>query len=143
MKSSSSSSLYYIYNCKAIFWCPFINYLSFWDLLLGPTMKMRRNTRWSDKEVVILLYFSSRSIWPKSIRQLLLHRGYNRSISAIQAKIACILRQTPNLKRPSGLWDLEIVDYWVDNHLGGNKMVNELIDFMADDAEEVALVSCI
>jgi hypothetical protein len=36
-----------------------------------------------------------------------------------------------------------MVDYWVDSYLGGNKLVNELINFTSDDAEEVALVSCI
>lgn len=106
-------------------------------------MKMRRNTRWSAKEVVILLYFLSRGIWLRSIRYLLLYRGYNRLISAIQAKIVCILRQNPDLKRPIGFWDLVMVDYWVDSYLGGNKLVNELINFTSDDAEEVALVSCI
>lgn len=36
-----------------------------------------------------------------------------------------------------------MVDYCLDSLLGGNKLVNELIDFSSDDAEEIALVSCI
>lgn len=86
-----------------------------------------------------MVYFLSRRIRPKTLRYLLLRRGYNRSTRAIERKLLSITQKYPHLK-PHGHWDLEVVDRWVDDLLGGHELVNALIQFSSDDAEVVALV---
>lgn len=96
---------------------------------------------WSREETIILLYFTSRGLQPKSIRALLQRRGYDRSIRAIEHKIANTTRDCPQLRPGRGKWDLKAVDQWIDDLLCDHLSVNRLIYFSFQDAEDVALVS--
>lgn len=102
---------------------------------------MAQVIRWSKKEVIVVIYFSSRGIRPKSVRLLLLRRGFDRSCRAIEAKIALVLRNNAYLRFSKGRWDWRAVDKWIDDLLGSHELVNDLIYLAAQDAEDVTLVS--
>ena len=97
--------------------------------------------RWSNKEVIIAVYFTSRGVRPKSVRCLLKRRGFDRSCHAIESKIALVLKRHKHLRGPERLWDWSTVDAWIDDLLGSHELVNKLISFAFEDAEDVALVS--
>lgn len=63
----------------------------------------------------------------------------NRSASAIEHKVVSIAKNYPYLKRQGG-WDLDFVDRWIDDLLGDHELVNTLIQFSPEDAQDVALV---
>jgi hypothetical protein len=94
---------------------------------------------WSREEMAIMVYFSSRHIRPTTLRHLLLRRGYNRSVRAIERKVLTIVHNYPSLK-PEGDWILGNVDHWLDDLLEDHEMVNTLIRFSAEDAKDVVLV---
>lgn len=97
---------------------------------------------WSNEEVVITVYFSSRCIRPKSLCCLLLRRGHIRSLSAVERKIISITKQHPYLKSSNGHWDLNAIDRWMNDLIRSHESVNKLIKFSLEDAEDMALVSC-
>ncbi|KAH2362453.1 hypothetical protein KXV92_007264 [Aspergillus fumigatus] len=99
---------------------------------------MKRVTRWSKKELVITLYFSSRRIGYMAVSQLLNRRGYHRTSSAVERKIRTIIGDRPSLRPSQGSWDVSAVDQWLDDVLGSTEDVNRLIDFTPEDAEVVA-----
>ncbi|KAH1971679.1 hypothetical protein KXW88_002773 [Aspergillus fumigatus] len=101
---------------------------------------MKRVTRWSKKELVITLYFSSRRIGYMAVSQLLNRRGYHRTSSAVERKIRTIIGDRPSLRPSQGSWDVSAVDQWLDDVLGSTEDVNRLIDFTPEDAEVVAEV---
>ncbi|KAJ5871073.1 hypothetical protein N7455_006014 [Penicillium solitum] len=94
---------------------------------------------WSNEEVVITVYFSSRCIRPKSLCCLLLHRGHIRSLSAVERKIISITKQHPYLKSSNGHWDLNAIDRWMNDLIRSHESVNKLIKFSLEDAEDMAL----
>jgi hypothetical protein len=96
---------------------------------------------WSQEEIVITVYFLSRQIRPRTLHYLLLRRGYDRSARAIERKLFSIIQQHPHLRRSEGHWDLDSVDSWIDDLLGDHDLVNTLIHFSPEDAQDVALVS--
>ncbi len=93
---------------------------------------------WSKSELVIAVYFSSRSICSKALSELLSCRGYHRTERAIERKIRYIVNSTP-LLRPDGQWDVDIVDRWIDDTVG-HDAVNRLTTFTSEDATAVAVV---
>ncbi|KAJ5704400.1 hypothetical protein N7536_000089 [Penicillium majusculum] len=98
-------------------------------------------TRWSDKEVTVAVYFTSRGVRPKSVRCLLKRRGFDRSCAAIESKVALVLKQHAHLRGPKGpkrRWDWRTVDGWIDDLLGSPEPVNTLINITFEDAEDVA-----
>ncbi|KAJ5531467.1 hypothetical protein N7527_004860 [Penicillium freii] len=94
---------------------------------------------WSNEEVVITVYFSSRCIHPKSLCCLLLRRGHIRSLSAVERKIISITKQHPYLKSSNGHWDLNAIDRWMNDLIRSHESVNKLIKFSLEDAEDMAL----
>ncbi|KAF4772616.1 hypothetical protein PENNAL_c0131G03188 [Penicillium nalgiovense] len=94
---------------------------------------------WSNEEVVITVYFSSRCIRPKSLCCLLLRRGHIRSLSAVERKIISITKQHPYLKSSNGHWDLNAIDRWMNDLIRSHESVNKLIKFSLEDAEDMAL----
>ncbi|KAJ5849407.1 hypothetical protein N7455_009263 [Penicillium solitum] len=94
---------------------------------------------WSNEEVVITVYFSSRCIRPKSLCCLLLRRGHIRSLSAVERKIISITKQHPYLKSSNGHWDLNAIDCWMNDLIRSHESVNKLIKFSLEDAEDMAL----
>lgn len=97
--------------------------------------------RWSNNEIVIVLYFSSRGFRPRSVRCLLSRRGFDRSCRAIESKVALLSKQHAHLRGPQGLWDWRAVDRWIDDLLASHELVNESISFTTEDAENVQSVS--
>lgn len=95
---------------------------------------------WSDEEVAIAIYFLSRLIYPKTVRCLLLRRGFDRSVVAIENKLVFIAQRHPELRSAGGYWDLNAVDLWIDNLIGDHESVNHLIRFSPTDAEDVLAV---
>lgn len=96
--------------------------------------------KWSVEETIIAIYFSSRCICPRSIRSLLLRRGYDRSTRAIEHKISCTAQGHPHLRPSKGHWDLDAVDWWLDDLLS-HESVNKLIPVSPQDVEDVATVT--
>ena len=94
---------------------------------------------WSNKEIVITIYFSSRCIRPRSLRSLLLRRGYDRSLGAIKRKIIYTTKQTPFLKSSNGHQDLNSIDRQM-NDLIRSYEVNNLTRFSLEDTEDMVLI---
>ncbi|KAL2695824.1 hypothetical protein AAEP93_003124 [Penicillium crustosum] len=94
---------------------------------------------WSNEEVVITVYFSSRCIRPKSLCCLLLRRGHIRSLSAVERKIISITKKHPYLKSSNGHWNLNAIDRWMNDLIRSHESVNKLIKFSLEDAEDMAL----
>jgi hypothetical protein len=94
---------------------------------------------WSNSELVIAVYFSSRCICTKALFELLSRRGYQRTERAIERKVHDIVNSAPSL-RPNGQWDVDAVDRWIDDILD-HDAVNRLTAFTPEDATVVALVS--
>jgi hypothetical protein len=103
---------------------------------------MPKEHRWSNEEVIIAVYFSSRQICSRAIHCSLFRRGFRRTHRAIERKIYSIAKANPRLRFPKSYWDLDVVDRWIDGLLQDHKAVNECIDFSADDADDVVRVSC-
>lgn len=101
---------------------------------------IRPTPYYSSEEKAIIVYFASRRIYPKTLYYLLLRRGFDRSINAIERRVINIAQKYPYLKSQNN-WDLEAVDRWIDDLLGDHESVNRLILFSPEDAEDVALVS--
>lgn len=95
---------------------------------------------WSNSELVIIVYFSSRYIHSKALVELLLRRGYQRTDRAIERKIRHIVISAPSLRPHKGRWDVGAVDRWIDDILD-HDAVNHLIAFTPEDAKVVARVS--
>jgi hypothetical protein len=100
---------------------------------------MPPGNQWSADEVTIAVYFSSRQICCKAVRFLLLRRGYDRSVPAIERKLLSISQQHPDLRTSEGNWELNVADSWIDAVLGDHESVNQLIRFSLADAEDVIL----
>ncbi|KAF9249649.1 hypothetical protein DTO027I6_2718 [Penicillium roqueforti] len=86
---------------------------------LGHTLWVKRTrwrkrcgTLWSEEELIVAIYFLSRLIHPETVRCLLLRRGYNRSIGAIERKALSVAQQNPYLRSSEGHWDVSAVDHW-------------------------------
>ncbi|GFF96663.1 hypothetical protein IFM61392_10422 [Aspergillus lentulus] len=101
---------------------------------------MKPAARWSEDELVIALYFSSRRISSMAVSQLLTRRGYHRTPCAVERKIQAIVGDHPSLRPSGGSWDVDAVDLWLDDVLGNAEDVNRLIKFTPEDAEIVAQV---
>lgn len=101
---------------------------------------MPPGNQWSADEVTIAVYFSSRQICCKAVRFLLLRRGYDRSVPAIERKLLSISQQHPDLRTSEGNWELNVADSWIDAVLGDHESVNQLIRFSLADAEDVIAV---
>lgn len=102
---------------------------------------MTDKTAWSDAEKTIAVYFCSRHVNMRSLRCLLLRRGFDRSENAIERKLRAIVDENPHLGTSINLWDASAVDRWIDDLLGDPESVNNLIKISAEDAEIVANVS--
>lgn len=103
---------------------------------------MPKEHRWSNEEVIIAVYFSSRQICSRAVHRLLFRRGFRRTHRAIERKIYSTVKVNPRLRLPKGYWDLDVVDRWIDDLLQDHRAVNEWISFSADDADDVVRVSC-
>lgn len=101
---------------------------------------MKNTTRWTNNELAIALYFSSRHIGPKSVSLLLDRRGYHRTPGAVDRKVNKVVSDCPSLRLSEDSWDIDAVDRWLDDMLGGPEEVNRLIYFTPEDAEIVAQV---
>ena len=95
---------------------------------------------WTKAEVVTVVYYSSRYICSEALSELLLRRGYERTVSAIRHKIRDIASSNPFLLLHKGKWDADAVDRWMDSSLG-HDAVNHLITFTSEDAQIVEQVS--
>jgi hypothetical protein len=111
----------------------------FRELVLINT-RFKPSARWTNDELVVIIYFSSRRIGAKSISQLLSRRGYQRSTAAIKHKIREVVRTFPSLRPSAESWNKGAVDRWLDSRLGRAEEVNRLIEFTTEDAEIVAQV---
>ncbi|OQD75863.1 hypothetical protein PENANT_c145G05160, partial [Penicillium antarcticum] len=94
---------------------------------------------WMNEEIVITIYFLARCIRPKSLRDLLLRRGYDRSLSAIERKIISITKQYPFLKFATGQWDLKAIDRWMNDLVRSQESINKFTRFSLEDAEDMVL----
>jgi hypothetical protein len=94
---------------------------------------------WSNSELVIVVYFSSRYICTSALSELLSCRGYRRTGSAIERKVRGIVFSGPSLRSQQGRWDVDAVDRWIDNILD-HDAVNQLIAFTSEDAIAVGRV---
>jgi hypothetical protein len=103
-----------------------------------PLTAMPNRTLWSKEELIVAIYFLSRLIHPKTVRCLLLRRGYNRSIGAIERKALSVAQQHPYLRSSEGHWDVSAADHWLDDLLGDHESVNRLVQFSSEDAKDVA-----
>ena len=88
---------------------------------------MTDSTRWSDAETIVAVYFCSRHASIRSLRCLLLRRGFDRSENAIESKPLTLLNDSPHLGTSIQIWDASAVDCWIDNLLGDPESVNSLI----------------
>ena len=77
----------------------------------------------------------------RSLRCLLLRRGFDRSENAIERKLRALVDENPHLGTSINLWDVSAVDRWIDDLLGDPESVNNLIKISAEDAEIIANVS--
>lgn len=102
---------------------------------------MTDSTAWSDAEKTIAVYFCSRNVNMRSLRCLLLRRGFDRSENAIENKLRALVKKNPHLGTSIKLWDANAVDRWIDDLLGDPESVNNLIKTSAEDAEIIANVS--
>jgi hypothetical protein len=59
---------------------------------------MKYATRWTNNELAVALYFSSRRIGPKSISSLLDRRGYHRTPVAVDRKVNQVVNDFPSLR---------------------------------------------
>ncbi|OGE47698.1 hypothetical protein PENARI_c038G08881 [Penicillium arizonense] len=94
---------------------------------------------WSNEEILITIYFVARCIRPKSVQGLLLRRGYDRSLAAIERTIICTTKQYPYLKFANGQWDLSAIDRWMKDFVRSQESVNKLTRFSLEDAEDMVL----
>jgi hypothetical protein len=101
---------------------------------------MKYAKRWTNDELAIVLYFSSRRIRSESVSLLLDRRGYNRTPVAIDRKVNKIVSGCPSLLLYDYTWDIYAVDRWLDDMLGDPEIVNRLVSFTPEDAEIVAQV---
>ncbi|GFF96666.1 hypothetical protein IFM61392_10419 [Aspergillus lentulus] len=101
---------------------------------------MKPARRWTNNELAIVLYFSSRRIGPKSVSLLLSRRGYHRTPVAVDRKVNQVVSDLPSLRISEVTWDIDAVDRWLDDLLGDPEEVNRLIYFTREDAEIVAQV---
>jgi hypothetical protein len=101
---------------------------------------MKYAIRWTNNELAIALYFSSRRIGPKSVSLLLDRRGYHRTPVAVDRKVNQIVSDFPSFLLTEDIWDIVAVDRWLDDMLGDPEEVNRLISFTPEDAEIVAQV---
>ena len=89
---------------------------------------------WTDPELIIAVYFSSRGISYKAVERLLCKRGYRRTRHAIAAKLKAIACSYPTLRLTARVWNLAEVDKWIDNLSLSHSEVNLLIRFNEEDA---------
>ncbi|KAE8155651.1 hypothetical protein BDV40DRAFT_306808 [Aspergillus tamarii] len=89
---------------------------------------------WTDAELIIAVYFSSRGIGYKAVARLLCKRGYRRTRHAIATKIKAIAYSYPTLRLTPRVWNLAEVDRWIDNLSLSHSEVNSLIRFNEEDA---------
>ncbi|KAJ6038410.1 uncharacterized protein N7446_005210 [Penicillium canescens] len=94
---------------------------------------------WLNEEIVITIYFFARCIRPNSIRGMLLRRGYDRSLGAIERKIISTTKQYPYLKFANGQWDLSAIDRWMKDLVRSQESVNNITRFSLEDAEDMVL----
>jgi hypothetical protein len=131
------NSLHYPYTT-----CPWYESLSSFDANDRRFVASPHVFKWSNEELTVAIYFSSRQIRSEALRCLLFRRGYIHSTRAIERKLVFIDQQNLFLRSSKGCWDLIGVDYWMDDLLGSSELVNQEIQFSPDDAEDVELVSC-
>lgn len=94
--------------------------------------------RWTNNELAIVLYFSSRRIRSESVSLLLHRRGYNRTPIAAERKVDKIVSDCPSLRLfVEDSWDIDVVDRWPDDLLGDSEKVNCLISFTPEDAARI------
>lgn len=117
-------------------------HLHTWCLHLALAIpNMNYAKRWTNNELAIVLYFSSRRIRSESVSLLLHRRGYNRTPIAAERKVDKIVSDCPSLRLfVEDSWDIDVVDRWPDDLLGDSEKVNCLISFTPEDAEIVAQV---
>lgn len=101
---------------------------------------MKNTGRWTNKELAIALYFSSRRIRSDSVSLLLDRWGYKHTPVAVDRKVNKIVRGCPSLLLCDYSWDIDAVDRWLDDMLGDTEIVNRLISFTPEDAEIMAQV---
>ncbi|GCB25854.1 hypothetical protein AAWM_08739 [Aspergillus awamori] len=90
--------------------------------------------RWSDAEVIILIYFISRGFTDLAVSHILHVRGYRRPLSAVWQMLQVILEQFPYLRTTTGRWDIDQVDWWIDSLSLEHEAVNWLISCTEIDA---------
>lgn len=90
--------------------------------------------RWSDAEVIIMIYFISRGFTDLAVSHILHVRGYRRPLSAVWQMLQVILGQFPCLRTTIGRWDIDQVDWWIDSLSLEHEAVNWLISCTEIDA---------
>jgi hypothetical protein len=91
---------------------------------------------------VVTIYFLARCIRPKSLRGLLLRRGYDRSLGAIERRIISITNRYLYLKLANGQWDVNAIDRWMNDLVRNLESINNLTRFSLEDVEDMLLISC-
>ncbi|OJJ65602.1 hypothetical protein ASPBRDRAFT_201694 [Aspergillus brasiliensis CBS 101740] len=90
--------------------------------------------RWSDAEIIILIYFISRGFTDLAVSHVLHVRGYRRPPLAVWQMLQVILEQYPYLQTKTGHWDIDQVDEWIDSLSMEHEAVNWLISCTNIDA---------
>ncbi|OJJ65534.1 hypothetical protein ASPBRDRAFT_35846 [Aspergillus brasiliensis CBS 101740] len=90
--------------------------------------------RWSDAEIIILIYFISRGFTDLAVSHVLHVRGYRRPPSAVWQMLQVILEHYPYLQTKTGHWDIDQVDEWIDSLSMEHEAVNWLISCTNIDA---------
>ncbi|KAF9882562.1 hypothetical protein FE257_007078, partial [Aspergillus nanangensis] len=101
---------------------------------------------WADEELVITVYFASRGYTDAAVSDVLCVRGYQRSAAAVRRKVEVVVKQYTYLLSPTGKWNVNKVDWWLDNLSLTHDAVNELIRCNASDtaiAEEHQIIDSI
>ncbi|KAJ5808851.1 hypothetical protein N7474_010120 [Penicillium riverlandense] len=94
-------------------------------------------TGWSDEEIIILVYYTSRGFKPSIVAEILSRRQFSRSLESIETMILEIVNDNPTLQVEPGLWDNQSVDQWIDALSLDHQTVSRLIQFTEADANMV------
>ncbi|KAA8641404.1 uncharacterized protein ATNIH1004_001869 [Aspergillus tanneri] len=82
---------------------------------------------WSDAELIVAVYFTSRGFTEAAVSQILHARGFRRSYDAVYRKIKDIRNKHPVLQAKDQDWDINAVDLWLDELSLDHQTVNHLI----------------
>lgn len=95
---------------------------------------------WSDEELIVTVYFTSRGFLPEIVAEFLARRQLLRSLDSIHAKLLEITSTNPTLGMEAGVWDIQAVDKFIDGLSLDHDAVSQLIRFTKSDVNVVEKV---